>query len=100
MATWKTIKNIEKIQPEGVTECTLPKDLYYGTHFEDGTAEEGDFIAQHDEEDLAEDDEDYVPKTHEEVLEEWDEMLKEMKLKLGRQGENANVGRVSRRTEQ
>ena len=83
MSAYKTIKNIEKVQPESVEACGLPKAPYYGTHYEDGTSEEADFIAEHDEEDFAEEeDEDYVPMTHEEVLAEWDEMLKELKLSL------------------
>ena len=83
MAEWKAIKNIEKVQPEGFEECGLPKAPYYVIHYEDGTTEEADFIAEHDEEDFVEEeDEDYVPMTHEEVLAEWDEMLKELKLSL------------------
>ena len=83
MSAYKTIKNIEKVQPSGFEECGLPKAPYYVIHYEDGTTEEADFIAEHDEEDFAEEeDEDYVPMTHEEVLAEWDEMLKELKLSL------------------
>ena len=83
MAKWKTIDHIEKIEPEGVEECGLAKAPYYVIHYEDGTSEEADFISEHDEEDFdSEEDEGYEPKTHEEVLAEWDAMLKELKLSL------------------
>ena len=83
MAELKTIDHIEKIQPEGFEACGLPKAPYYVIHYEDGTTEEADFIAEHDEDDFGEDEEeDYESKTHEEVLAEWDEMLKELKLSL------------------
>ena len=83
MAEWKTIKNVEKIQPEGFEECGLPKAAYYVIHYEDGTTEEADFIAEHDEEDIdEEEDEDYVPQTEEEILEGFREAVRELKLSL------------------
>ena len=84
MAEWKTIKNVEKIQPEGFEECGLPKAAYYVIHYEDGTTEEADFIAEHDEEDFDEEDEDedYVPRTEEEILEGFREAVRELKLSL------------------
>lgn len=100
MTEWKAIKNIEKIQPDGVEECGLHKVPYYGIHYEDGTTEEADFISEHDEqpasslcstslvaqtceEDFAdESDEDFVPRTHEEVLASWDSALHDLKLSL------------------
>ena len=81
MAEWKTIKNIEKVQPEGFEECGLPKAPYYVIHYEDGTTEEADFIAEHDE-DVFDEEDDYVPKTHEEFLAGLDEALHELKLSL------------------
>lgn len=83
MSEWKAVKNIEKVQPEGFESCGLAKAPYYVIHYEDGTEEEADFMPEHNEEDFDEgDDEDYEPKTHEEVLAEWDAMLKELKLSL------------------
>ena len=78
MAEWKTIKNVEKIQPEGFEECGVPKAAYYVIHYEDGTTEEADFIAEHDDEG----DEDYVPQTEEEILEDFREAVRELKLSL------------------
>ena len=83
MGEWKTIDHIEKIQPEGFEECGLPKAAYYVIHYEDGTTEEADFIAEHDEEDFDEEgDEDYVPRTEEEILEGFREAVRELKLSL------------------
>ena len=91
MTEWKAIKNIEKIQPDGVEECGLPKVPYYVIHYEDGTTEEADFIFEHGEqpssrlcsEDFADEgDEDFVPRTHEEVLASWDSALHDLKLSL------------------
>ena len=82
MAKWKTIDHIEKLQPEGFESCGLPKAAYYVIHYEDGTTQKADFIAEHDDEDFDEgEDEDYEPKS-EDVLAKWDAMLKEHKLSM------------------
>ena len=44
MAKWKTIKEIEKIEPEGLNELSLPKAAYYVIHYKDGTTQEADFM--------------------------------------------------------
>ena len=92
MTDWKAIKNIEKIQPDGVEESGLPNSPYYGIHYEDDTAEEADFIAEHDEQPSSRlcstslvaqtRNEDFVPRTHEEVLASWDSALHDLKLNL------------------
>ena len=83
MAEWKTIDHIEKVQPEGVEECGLAKAPYYVIHYEDGTTEEVDFIAEHDEEDFDEDTtEDYKPRSEEEILESFRGALRDLKLSM------------------
>ena len=37
MSELKAIDHIEKVQPEGLEECGLPKAPYYIIHYEDGT---------------------------------------------------------------
>ena len=83
MAELKTIDHIEKIQPEGFEACGLPKAPYYVIHYEDGTTEEADFIAEHDEDVFVDDEESgFVPMTHEEFLAHLDSALHELKLSL------------------
>ena len=83
MAEWKAIKNIEKVQPEGFEECGLPKAPYYVIHYEDGTTEEADFIAEHDEDVFVDDEESgFVPMTHDEFLAHLDSALHELKLNM------------------
>ena len=83
MAQWKTIKEIEKIQPEGLNELGLPKAAYYVIHYEDGTTQEADFISEHDEEDFDEcEDEDYEPKSEKEILESFRGAVRDLKLSM------------------
>lgn len=83
MSVWKTIKEIEKIQPGGFEVCGFPKAPYYVIHYEDGTSEEADFIAEHDEEDFVDDEKSgFVPRTEEEILGNFREAVQELKLSL------------------
>ena len=76
MSEWKTIKNIEKIEPEGFEECGLPKAPYYVIHYEDGMAQQ----VSTDANVLEENDAPVITK--EEFLSDLDCALKDLKLNM------------------
>ena len=84
MSEWKAIKNIQKVQPDGFEASGRPKPSYYGTHYEEGTSDEADFMPEHNEEDFEEDIDDGGEPviSKEELLRDLDEALHELKLSL------------------
>ena len=70
MSELKAIDHIEKVQPEGLEECGLPKAPYYVIHYEDGQLKEAECQEVHDEPSM----------TKNEVLQDLDEAFKLAKL--------------------